>query len=388
MSVIIREKKLKDGRISLYLDIYDRQGNRSYQTLYLYLSGKRGNPADKEVRQKADHIRLDMELKQMTGEDSPRQKQLKSMVCFFAFLDNSIKRRRVNGPLICLRGHLKKYLKTDQLPIHQIDKKLLLDFQDYLTELGTLVPNTVNGLMKKFSTQLNEAKAEELITVNPFHNVPRHQRVKYKAPPINPLFPEDVRLLMDSTNGIPAQVTQCFFTALFTGLRWSDASNLKKEQIQTALIDGKRRKMLAIIIQKGGKPTHLPLSAEAVHYIALRRSDERRELNAARARGEKMRQSDAVFPRFAEGNPRLTYNYMRMHLSRWAKRSGLTKRLNFHLARHSFATLLLPLVKDIRVIQKLLCHADIATTQRYAFVLDSYQAASVDELSQHRFLSR
>ncbi|MEL0594184.1 MAG: site-specific integrase [Planktothrix rubescens PR223] len=388
MSVKLREKLLKDGRISLYLDIYDQRGKRSYETLYLYLSGKRSNPKDKEIREQAERVRLARELSQLNGEETPLVQKQKSSVCFFQFLDRSIARRRVNSHLKAIKKQLREFTQSDSLPIGTIDRNFILSFQEFLLQNMKNSTNTASGKIKKLRTQLEEAKEEGLIPLNPFSNIPFHLRVKYKEPPIAPLTPDEIRLLMQQAQDIPAQIQQCFYVSLFTGLRWSDASELKKSNIQNVLIDGKRRKVLAINVTKGEKPICLPLSKEAIHYLAARLNDERKERNQNQLSGGKATKTDYIFPRLMTPNKKAGYGYMRYHLLIWAERLGMKGRLTYHLSRHSFATMMLPLVGDIRVVQKLLGHADIATTQRYAHVLDSYKASAVDKLSAHNFLNR
>jgi len=59
-----------------------------------------------------------------------------------------------------------------------------------------------------------------------------------------------------------------------------------------------------------------------------------------------------------------------LKLAQWMMKAGITKKITFHSARHTYATLLLTKNVDITVVSKLLGHSDIKTTQIYAKVID------------------
>jgi integrase/recombinase XerD len=381
----IREKKLKDGRISLRLDTYCN-GVRNVETLYLYLSGKRNDPADKAIRMEAELRRRKAEDELTLSADNPVLQAQKSAVCFYVFIEQSMKRRKSLSRHKAVKEQLQEFTGCDMLPIGKIDKDLLLGFQQYMTEQRGNKVNSVHGKMKTICTLLNEAKAEGLIKVNPFSDIPRHLRVQGVVPKINPLNTEDIRALMANAQDIPRQVQQVFWVALFTGLRWSDVSSIEKARIKTILINRERRKVYNFVQRKVDQSAQQPLSKEAIHFLAERLNDERKELNEAKQNGEKVKPSAFYFPRLATANPYHGYAYMHPFLKQWGEQAGLNKRLHFHLTRHSFATLMLELTGNLQVVKELLGHANVATTQRYAHVLDAHKTAAIDKLASLRLV--
>lgn len=64
----------------------------------------------------------------------------------------------------------------------------------------------------------------------------------------------------------------------------------------------------------------------------------------------------------------LDTGYLRRTIAKYAKKAGITKRVHFHLLRHTYLTRLYSRTKDIRVVQTVAGHADISTTQIYTHV--------------------
>jgi site-specific recombinase XerD len=67
-------------------------------------------------------------------------------------------------------------------------------------------------------------------------------------------------------------------------------------------------------------------------------------------------------------------------LERWAKDADIHKKITFHTARHTFATLLLTLGVDIYTVSKLLGHSDVKITEIYATLIDSKRDAAIDKV--------
>lgn len=137
-----------------------------------------------------------------------------------------------------------------------------------------------------------------------------------------------------------------------TGLRVSELVALQFSQL--SLNQG-----LVRVIGKGGKERLVPLGDEALEWLSRFIDSARYELL-----GERL--SDDVFPtRRGAGMTRQAFWY---RIKRHAATAGISKHLSPHTLRHAFATHLLNHGADLRVVQMLLGHSDLSTTQIYTHV--------------------
>jgi integrase/recombinase XerD len=138
------------------------------------------------------------------------------------------------------------------------------------------------------------------------------------------------------------------------------ASGLRvSELVQLSLDQFNPRQGLVRIIGKGDKERLVPLGEEALEWLE-------RYLNTARAELAQGRHSEALFiTRRGGGMTRQAFWYL---IKRYALQAGIHKTLSPHMLRHSFATHLLNHGADLRVVQMLLGHANLSTTQIYTHV--------------------
>ena len=138
-----------------------------------------------------------------------------------------------------------------------------------------------------------------------------------------------------------------------TGLRVSELVGLRRFEI--SLNDGVLR-----VLGKGSKERLVPIGAQASDWLA----DYDREARGAILAG---RQSDAVFVT-RRGAAMSRQMFWRL-IKRYGAQAGIAgSALSPHTLRHAFATHLLNHGADLRVVQLLLGHADISTTQIYTHV--------------------
>ena len=177
------------------------------------------------------------------------------------------------------------------------------------------------------------------------------------------LDPDEVKALVEVPTDAPLGLRDRALLELFysSGLRLSELCALRWHDLDLA--DG-----LVTVLGKGSKQRSVPLGSHARN--ALR--EWRTSTGAA---------SDApVFP--GRAGP-ITPRAVQLRLRQLAQRQGLFKRVHPHLLRHSFASHILESSGDLRGVQELLGHADIATTQIYTH-LDYQHLAKVYDAAHPR----
>jgi integrase/recombinase XerD len=139
-----------------------------------------------------------------------------------------------------------------------------------------------------------------------------------------------------------------------SGLRVSELAGLALQQVD--LDHGFLR-----VFGKGGKERVVPVGRKACDALAA-------YLDAGRAYFVKPKTGSQLF--LSERGTAISRKMLWVLIKKYAKRAGLTKPVKPHLLRHSFATHLLSGGADLRAIQEMLGHANIATTQIYTAVED------------------
>ena len=159
------------------------------------------------------------------------------------------------------------------------------------------------------------------------------------------LDPDEAKVLVEVPTDVPLGLRDRALLELFysSGLRLSELCALRWRDLD--LDDG-----LVTVLGKGNKQRSVPVGSHARNALTAWRADTGAGNDAP------------VFP--GRHGP-ITPRAVQLRLRQLAQRQGLFKRVHPHLLRHSFASHILESSGDLRGVQELLGHADIATTQIY-----------------------
>ncbi|HAJ28158.1 MAG TPA: hypothetical protein DCG53_13105, partial [Syntrophus sp. (in: bacteria)] len=163
----------------------------------------------------------------------------------------------------------------------------------------------------------------------------------YKRPLPAVLTPGEVNKILEASDPFWRALILCLYGL---GLRWSEATQLRKSDVDLKAMSVK-------MIQKGGNEKSLPLSEELA--------------KALEDLGAKDNTAEYIFLNEKTKKP---VSNIRKALQRACKTAEVTKRVTPHLFRHSFATHLMDAGVNMRIIQTLLGHSQIGTTEFYTHV--------------------
>jgi len=206
----------------------------------------------------------------------------------------------------------------------------------------------LSSLKRFYAWCLRERRigADPTLKIDPPRRAPRFPKVLSEADVEALLGAPDV----DTPLGLR---DRAMFEVLYaSGLRVSELVGLK---VFEANLDAGVLRVLG----KGSKERLVPLGEEAVHWV-------RRFVVESRKQILKKKSSDFLF--VTGRGDRMTRQAFWRNIKRYGARAVPGKALSPHVLRHAFATHLINHGADLRVVQMLLGHADISTTQIYTHV--------------------
>lgn len=193
--------------------------------------------------------------------------------------------------------------------------------------------NTCSKSLRTLRTFTNLAVRYGYLDKNPFQWV-RIKKVTGKRDFLTMDEFQNIVAIYPSLARMEKEICRCFLFSCTTGIRYGDMKRFNLGNVDNGQIH--------LTMHKTGLPVTIPISKKASVYLY----------------------EEKWFRVYCN---KVTNRVLRII----AEKAGIEKRLTFHVARHTFATISITLGMPIEVVSKLLGHTDIKTTQIYAKVVDS-----------------
>jgi len=244
------------------------------------------------------------------------------------------------------------YLKTKELSSwNKIDRFVILDYLQYENKQNKARNSVIHAVstLRRFFRYLMQ---EKFISENPMVQVSSPKQ----AHPLPQVLTEtEVNSLLDApdtSTKYGCRDRAILETMYATGLRVSELVHLKLDDLHLEM-------GLIQTLGKGNKERIIPIGDVAIDWL-------NRYLRDSRPQLLKNRQSPYVFLN-AHGSG-LSRQSIWKKIKQYVALVGIKKDVTPHTLRHSFATHILENGADLRVLQELLGHSDISTTQIYTHI--------------------
>ena len=350
MGVKVREKRGK-----LYLDVYTC-GKRTWEALGLTLTDD--PKQNKEVMRLAEVCRSKRETQLVSGEWGLLD-PINGKKALYQYALEVAETKNTGKNLLKALKHLADFPGGSAIQLSQVTEHWFEGFQNYLLKDAAdvngkkLAQITAAHYAGEIRFVLHRAVRDSIIPRNPAASVkgitvPESEKVYLNT--------EELQRLANTPVGgaLGAEVRRGFLFSCFTGLRVSDIKSLTWGDIERDPLQIKKRQ------QKTGRYVNIPLNPNAWEII----ND-----------GAIHKHSELVFPLIGT-----TGTSTNQYLGFWTRDAGLEKKIGWHTARHTFATLTLENGADFFTVSKLLGHTKTATTAVYTKATDKLKREAVNAL--------
>ena len=261
------------------------------------------------------------------------------------------------------RRDLRQYLQH----IYNIKIKNLSDvksthIREYVRILNKrgMAPTSISRIISSIRGYHKFLSGEKIVEENPALTI-NNPKIPKKLPHV--LSEKEISSIIDSideTSQFYRRDTAMIEMLYSCGIRVSELCSL---EISDLFLDDE----LIRVIGKGSKERLLPIGGKAKTFLNEYLIHSRNQLN---------RKTESSFVFLSRNGKVLTRAMVNKILNKWTKSAGITRSISPHMLRHSFATHLLEGGADLRFVQALLGHSDIATTQIYTH-LDKHHLKEV-----------
>jgi integrase len=354
MSVKLREKKLSKGGISFYLDVY-KNGKRSYDTLDIKIYPGDSTQQKKEKKEIANLARSNKEIDLISNGYNylpSHNKKIKFSDYAEAYLDNYTKKDK--AMIDATIKQFKTFSNNSNLKLNAIDKKVLLDYKDYLEEKAGLSGETPYNYFARLKKIFNDAYEHNIIPKNPATGIKFSKRSKDDTMKKQVFSTSELELLYKSECNYP-ELKKAFLFACGTGLGLAEILKLRWTNVKNGILDSNRAKT--------GTRLNFKLQEQLVKMI-----------------GQPQEGNKLIFHLVNKKGNQLTSNGANFRLGSWMKKLKMEKDITFYCGRHTFATQLLLHGANLKTVSELMGHSDIRSTMKYLNYIDELKDNAIDSL--------
>ncbi|MGF2190349.1 site-specific tyrosine recombinase XerD [Vagococcus fluvialis] len=236
----------------------------------------------------------------------------------------------------------------------QVDRYLVLDFLEFLRNEGKSSATIIRMVssLRKFHQFLRQ---ERMTDNDPMQHIDTPKKTQRLPKTLSIKEVEKIIESPDTNDALGIRDRAILEVMYATGLRVTELITLKLDDLHLSL-------GLLQTVGKGDKERIIPLGDVAIKWVNLYLEKSRPELLAK----NKKDKTNILFLNYkGEG---FTRQGIWKNLKVYVTQAGIEKEVTPHTLRHSFATHLLENGADLRVVQELLGHVDISTTQIYTHI--------------------
>ncbi len=248
-------------------------------------------------------------------------------------------------------GKFRNFLEKNNKTVLKADHFLILSFLSFLLDKG-FSSKTVSRNISSLKSFFKYLISVEHIKINPMLNIDAPKSGLYLP---TTLTVEETQQILDAPNELRAiemRDKAMLYTLYATGMRISELISLNMHNVD--LTRGSVQ-----VIGKGGKERLIPLTNDAINMI-------KKYLTEAREKLSKGKDHNNIF--VSTHGKQISRHSFWHRIKAYLKKVDVRKEVHPHTLRHAFATHMLNNGADLRSVQLLLGHSDLATTQIYTHV--------------------
>lgn len=369
-------RPLPNGNVSLYQYAFVNGKKKQVSTGAVLVPELKAEDksANKETLriQREECTRLQITLQDGNATFNPKPKKNgKSFLANYVEKLTTIFKPSFRLHLKALARHLRNY--NDSLRVRDVDEQVIRDFIGYLNNRAVslnwkrnkenaprLADNTKADLLSMLSMVLNQAVRDKMLANNPCYLIPRGQRPQKDNERRTYLTPKEVAKLMETPypcnvnkKDFKQDTPKAFFFSVFTGLRFSDVIALTGNNVY----EDEDGIYIHFKAEKTGKEQTLYLNEYAIQYLPHHKDKKQKLFNVP------------------------CNKQINTDLKKWCEKAGISKKVTFHVARHTTATMELNSGVPIEEVSNQLGHSDVRITQVYAKVMRSTQKKATNKMA-------